>query len=452
MAAVSNSDSLYLGSFDSERFWRDPAFSQLPSIPDAQADTIVAVMDELMFASCHAQDGLLITRSPMDSTHADYLRDIGFRFTNNEKPLASAGDSPSNEAICRLLQVTVEQAHFRNMFSGLKGLVPYSVLPSTGAFCQHYGIAQRMPDIESVRKANSKLFSHSLEVEHLDELHGGEAVHSAAELETVGMRLLGTSPLLIKDDFGVSGKGNLLVDSVPLLQRIVRHIGKQERACKQTRFLLEPLLDKELDFSCQLEIGENGGVEIVSVQKMENAGFAFSAIQTADTAFMERLCRAGYLDKIQVIAVRLYREGYFGPVCVDSMLLKDGSIRTVVEINARQSMGFINHYIDRFLAPFSTCGSLLFFSLGLTRRVEMEDILQRLQQENILFLPDRPEGILPLSANTLTANWNPTAAGDTAFKGRFYVSIVATSQVKRASLKEKMQQVFAGLGIKVFTL
>ena len=165
---------------------------------------------------------------------------------------------------------------------------------------------------------------------------------------------------------------------------------------------------------------------------------------------MDRLYRAGYLDKIQLIAVRLYREGYFGPVCVDSMLLRDGGIRTVVEINARQSMGFINHYIDRFLATFSTCGSLLFFSLVLTRRVGMEDLLQRMQQENILFRPDRPEGILPLSANTLTVNWNPSIAGDIAFKGRFYASVVASSQAQRVGLKEKMQQVFAGLGIRVF--
>ena len=166
---------------------------------------------------------------------------------------------------------------------------------------------------------------------------------------------------------------------------------------------------------------------------------------------MEGLDKAGYLDKMQTVAAGLYREGYFGPVCIDSMLLKDGSIRSVVEINARQSMGFINHHIDRFLEPFSAQGSLLFFSLGLTKPVSFDEILHTMREEAILFQPDRPEGILPLSAHTLSVNRKTQTNSDTPYKGRFYASLVATDPLARQGLKEKMEQVFAKLGIRVFT-
>ncbi len=450
MESNDNSAKLHLGSFGSERFWRNPALSQLPGVVDAQADTIVAAMDELMFAACHAQNELLVTRQPMDKTHVDYLRETGFRFSNNDKPVELGASVSANDAICGLLQAAGNGAYFSELFADVTGLSPYSVLPTTEPFCRHYGIAQQIPTIEAVNKANSKLFSHALEVEELDEWHG-ETIDSAAELETAGKRLLENASFLIKDDFGVSGKGNFLVDSNPLLERIVRHIGKQEKQGKHTRFLLEPLLEKALDFSCQLDIGVSGEVAIVSAQKMENAGFAFSAIQTAEPAFVERLDRAGYLGKMQTVAARLYQEGYFGPVCIDSMLLKDGSIRSVVEINARQSMGLINHYVDRFLEPFSTQGSLLFFSLGLTRPVSFDEILHTMRQEAILFQADRPEGILPLSANTLSVNRNTQASREAAYKGRFYASLVATRPEARLGLKEKMKRVFASLGINVFT-
>ncbi len=228
MASNDNKSKLHLGSFDSERFWRAPTLSQLPSVVDAQADAIVAVMDELMFAACHAEGGLLVTRRPMDKTHVDYLRETGFRFSRNEKPVETDETISGNDAICGLLQAAANRAYFSELFSGLGGLSPYSVLPTTQPFCQHYGIAQKIPSIEAVRKANSKLFSHALEIEELGEWHG-ETIDSAAELEKVGKHLLKNTTILIKDDFGVSGKGNLLVDSPQLLERIARHIGKQEK-------------------------------------------------------------------------------------------------------------------------------------------------------------------------------------------------------------------------------
>ena len=114
-------------------------------------------------------------------------------------------------------------------------------------------------------------------------------------------------------------------------------------------------------------------------------------------------------------------------------------------------MGFINHHIDRFLEPFSAQGSLLFFSLGLTKPVSFDEILHKMGEDAILFRSDRPEGILPLSAHTLSVNRKTQTSSDTPYKGRFYASLVATDSLARLGLKEKMEQVFAKLGIRVFT-
>lgn len=447
--------ALYLGSFNSEQFWREADISHLPAIADRQADAIVSVMDELQFVFCDSIDDVLVTRLPMDGSYKDYLSELGFSFSHNELPLiekTSGQGERSYKSICELLLESGNDDYYQNLLAPLSTLSPYSIDPFTKRLCQHYGLQWSGLDIEIVKKANSKLFSHQL-AKHLFPDTVGEIVYSASELSEVGDRFLQSSSFLIKDEFGVSGKGNLLISSPQILNRIVTYISKQEREGKQTRFLLEPLLHKQTDFSCQFEIDATGETKILSIQKMQNSGFAFSSIQTAESSFQEFLDKSGYFEQVNAIASELHRVGYCGPVCIDSMLLQTGKIVPVVEINARKSMGFINHYIDRFLAQFSTQGRLMFFSLGLSRHVAFSEILQRMEQEEILFRKDRPNGILPLASNAFNVNWEVHKASANrakTFKGRFYGSVVCDNEEEKERIINRMDNIFANFDIQIF--
>lgn len=447
--------SLYLGSFNSEQFWREANISQLPRIADQQADAIVSVMDELQFVFCDSVHDVLVTHLPIDGSYKDYLWELGFSFSYNQLPLiekTSAEGKQSYKGICELLLEAGNDGYYQDLLAPLSTLSPYSIEPFTERLCQHYGLQGSGLDIEVVKKVNSKLFSHQL-AKHLFPDTVGEIIYSASDLDTVGHRLLQSSPFLIKDEFGVSGKGNLLVSSWQILKRIVTYISKQEHDGKHTRFLLEPLLDKQTDFSCQLEIDATGKTKILSIQKMQNSGFAFSSIQTAESSFQEFLGTSGYFEQVNEIASELYRVGYCGPVCLDSMLLQSGKIVPVVEINARKSMGSINHSIDRFLAQFSTQGRLMLFSLGLSRHVAFSEILQCMKQAKILFLKDRPSGILPLASNTFNVNCQlhqASANHRKAYKGRFYGTVVGDDNDEQERILNRMDSIFAALDIQRF--
>ncbi len=374
---------------------------------------------------------------------------IGFSFVNNGLPLMR-DESELSKSIEKLLIKTENYEYFQDLTSSSSEFSPYSVLPSTNEFCKNYQLLNPHPNIKVVQKVNSKLFSHTLS-KRLFEDTVGELIYSANELERKGNQFLEHSSFLIKDGFGVSGKGNVLVSSPQILKRIVKYIAKQESTGQETRFLLEPFLDKQIDFSCQFEIGSKGQVNIKSIQKMQNAGFAFSGIQTAEPDFQAKLDRLGYFAQVEAIAAALYQDSYFGPVCLDSMVLKDGKIVPVVEINARKSMGLINHYIDRFLSKFSRQGCLMFFSLGLTYPVTFSEIIDKMRQENILFLRDKPNGILPLSSQTLDLNWKLYKDRNyKTYKGRLYVSIVSDDEDNKALILTKMNKIFTDLGIQKF--
>ena len=117
----------------------------------------------------------------------------------------------------------------------------------------------------------------------------------------------------------------------------------QAAAGKRVRFVLEPFLRKALDFSCQFRIEDDGQVTVISVQELVNNGLAFGASCSARPEFLDRLERDGYFQLIEQIGSLMYADGYWGDVCVDSMILEDGALAPLVEINARKSMSLIKH-------------------------------------------------------------------------------------------------------------
>jgi hypothetical protein len=197
-----------------------------------------------------------------------------------------------------------------------------------------------------------------------------------------GKELLEKGNFLVKEIFGVSGKGNLLINSLKLLERIVKYIETSEAKGKTCTFVIEEFLNRELDFSCGFKIAQDGTTEIEGIQKILNHQFNYGGSEAADGEFVNFLYDKRYFETIENISKELYRDGYFGEVCVDSMLLKSGEIVPVIEINARKSMGFVNNGIDRNLSRYGMKGNLMNINLGVPCDLKFEDILERLNGED----------------------------------------------------------------------
>ena len=178
-------------------------------------------MDELLFPLCEPGDALL-TRYAMDDALADYLERVGFRFERNRTALEDGGAAAGGLDLC---------AGVRG--GGGRPAGPVTRRAARGALCRprrHGGILRGAaasiydgPPIDTVRKVNSKIYSHQVAVE-LGLKDYGCVVDSAAATVDQGRRMLAQGGLLLKDPFGVSGKGNLLVTSEGMLQRIAAHL------------------------------------------------------------------------------------------------------------------------------------------------------------------------------------------------------------------------------------
>lgn len=492
---------IVMGTFDPETRWRDPSLARLPAMPDKDRESIVLCMDELLFPFC-CPDDVLYSRCKIDPALHEYLNGLGFSFLtryhydlNDENKLlpesddfkrcmfslaaeqaqklipanrtlqtAGAGYSEgavlpdlisSRNAANRLRQTqSPDEALFTHVANILS---PYAITTETETYLRAAGPFGPLPDMETVVRVNSKIYSSRL-LARIGEKRYGMEVNSAAEMEAIGTTLLNRGPYLMKDPFGVSGKGNLFIDSEAMQRRIAEHLHKQEGSGLRVQFLLEPLLPKVTDFSSHWFIRENGEKEFISVQRMMNHQQNYSGSIQADEAFNGMLENAGYFTVMEKALRALVEDGYHGFVCFDSMMLEDGEVVSIVEINARKSMGLINAYLNTWWEPYGHTGWLTFLSLGLPEGFTFGKLLQALRETGLLLAAPGDYGIVPLSSNTVMVNEILTrrriAEGTQNKrgmpKGRLYAAVLGRDDGHRSELVKSLRQMLADLSVKVY--
>lgn len=416
------------GVFNAERLWREPGLSQLPQIADKQAERIVGMMDELMFSLARPGDYVL-TRQPMHAAHRDYLASIGFDFHN---------------VICDTADDKIDRSALPEL-PGDCTFRSFAVLPHHKKLSELLGIAYCEPDIGTIRRVNGKHYSAAMR-SRLGIPNPSRIASSAAEVQEMVQDMLKEGPVLIKDDYGVSGKGIMHISEETQLRRIAAYLAAQEKRDCHTRLILEPLLPKILDFSTLFHLSELGEFRLVSVQQIINNDFAFRGIATANEVFLTELEATGYLELMERLGEVLYADGYWGDVCVDSMRLAGNKWMPIVEINARKSMSHMKNGIDAFLSGCGMQSWLTHYSLSYTHEPSYEELLDCLGRKKILFDPDcAMPGILPLSANTLLAGSGQKAQG----RGRLYTSIAYRREEEVMEVEARVQEVFAELGLRL---
>jgi hypothetical protein len=442
---------VFCGTFEAETYWREPDLARLPALPDRNEARIVEAMDEMLFALCVQGDTVLTARC-MDDAHADYLHAIGFRFKRNrfdltpvhdENRVHQTGIAPT--VFERMVEERVAQRLEACWTAGAR-LEPFAVLPGTVEVVKRYGLCGVFPSLDVIRAVNTKGYALRMR-DRLGIENVGLMVGDIASLLERGSVLLERGPLLVKDDYGVSGKGNLRIDTNRTLERIARYLSVQAAAGKRVKFVLEPYLRKRLDFSCQFRINDDGQVRVISVQNLANNGFAFGASCTAEPEFVDRLARDGYFQQIEKIGLLMYADGYLGDVCVDSMILHDGRVAPLVEINARKSMSLIKHAIDQYLKSRERKGCLTYVSAVNDQSGDFSGLLETLESERLLFSTECNFGILPLTSGTLYPRSSSKSKGP--INGRLYVAAVFEKPEQQTGLLAGLGRLMEQAGLHV---
>jgi len=445
------SPRIFCGTFEAEAHLRPRDLAKLPAITDGGSTRIVEAMDELLFAFCGPTDRVLTAKS-MENAHVDYLHSIGFEFIRNRFDLPSSANQVSGNAGVPALSVfdrMLDAAGHENLAGFLPReiqLEPFAVLPGTSAVADRFGLIGSFPALDIVRRVNTK--SYSLEMrDRLQLPNVGVAVETVASFLDRGALLLRQGPFLAKDDYGVSGKGNLRIDSARALGTIGQHLSAQVARGNRIRVIVEPYLRKSADFSCQFRVEADGKVEVISIQELENHGQAFGTSRSPRPELMELLDRHAYFRLMNEVGSLMYADGYYGDVCVDSMVLEDGSLAPLVEINARKSMSLIKHAVDEHLAKHGQKGCFTSVSGVNEGTGDFCRLIELLEAEEALYTRRNSVGVIPLTCRTMFERSGAPATPPT--RGRLYVSAVGeTADQQRAALA-RFESALPKFGVRV---
>lgn len=388
-------ESVYFGSFDAERHWRPHDLASLPQLGDPIADRLVACMDEALVTAAAPGD-LLVTRRPVSQAHRRALRTAGFGcvYRHTGGPDGTAGVEH------RLL----EEPELLREISTFGRIVPYAVLPGTTELAELTDHPDAVPHAKTVACVNGKAWSSRLAARH--GLPGaGHVVRSAAELDATVRATVdqGHPVVLVKDTYGVAGRGTFEVTSYPRLSRLVRRLRGQEERGLRVELVVQPRYDRVADFSSHLHVDRDASWRLLGVQNLTNAGYRHAMSGPASRTLTSALVHPAHAEVLDTVARELADEGYFGPACIDSMVLRDGTWIPVLEVNARMSMGGLNLRLDERVRELGLRSHLWQQDVTVPDGCTVDHLLRALRTEGLLYEGGRAPGVLPLVGGSLVA-------------------------------------------------
>jgi hypothetical protein len=226
---------------------------------------------------------------------------------------------------------------------------PWGWTESAAAAGQRAGAITRPLAFEVVARVNSKLWSHDLEVELGWALPGAGTAAAFEELEERVARACpgAQDKWVIKSPFGFAARDRVLgrgpkIES-PQAKWAARRLARGER------LIFQPWLEVKREYGVVMEISSGGAYRILGVSDLQTNGAGTGKGYILGRRPSKE--RETELENVaEIVAGRLYGEGYFGPVGIDALEHARG-LHRLLEINARYTMGFIALAVEKSLNP-----------------------------------------------------------------------------------------------------
>ena len=307
----------------------------------------------------------------------------------------------------------------------------YAVRAHTAAAVRRLGLRAAIPAVEVVARVNSKVWSNDLVRDA--GLPGGAALATTPE-QVRRLVEAARGEVVLKDPYGVAGRGALRLTNPRVLDTVVRHLERQAARGARVELLVQPFFETASSFSTHVEVDPGGALRWWGVQHVDNAEFAYRGSGPLPPDQHATLDTPAHREVIARVGAALAAEGYTGPVCVDGLWLRDGTVVPVLEVNARRSMGLLNLHLDRRARAVGLRSWLRCRATPVRPGDVMARLLSALDEANLLFRGDGP-GVLPLASGTLTPP-----------RGRLFFAVFASDDAARVALEAQVGDMLIAAG------
>ncbi len=425
---------VWLCNFEVENEWARN-YVGLPVPRLSTTTSTVQRMEELGALIAEPIDYLLLGKG-LDEEYRRYVERLGLGLPTELVAQEGVPDARTSQSVLgspkllRQLSELAEQGAF---------LMPMGASAEEQKITDATGLRMAVPDADTFERVNSKIYSRRLVEELGLRTISGYACETVEELrDALGDGPSKEQPVIVKDAFGVSGKGLVVLDSPTKAQRLQRMVDQRARrtGIEALHVVVERFLAKRFDLNYQLTIDRGGGVRFAFVKEALTVGGVHKGhiMPPALTATQYQEIAEG----AERIGARLYADGFFGVVGVDALLGADDLVYPVLEINARLNMSsYQGRVTERFLRP-GHAALAKHYPLRLSRPVSFDEVHKALG--GLAVAPEGGTGLVITCFGTVNAQ----AATSTPFDGRLYAILFAAD---RTALTELDVRVTNALGV-----
>ncbi|MFJ4653238.1 ATP-grasp domain-containing protein [Nocardia sp. NPDC088792] len=433
---------VFLGNFEIEDRWAmgEPG---LPGVSFPAGRAVVNRMDEFTLLLAGPDDHVVLKAAP-DPGYLSYLGELGL---TPPRILAIGRQDPQRTVTADILADPAIRTALGRLARGGARLFPHGVSDLEEQLAETSEIPLAAPAAAVCKRVNSKIYSRRL-AEELDlRRPRGWAAETLDELdEAVGrarLLLAAGHTVVVKDAYGVSGRGIAVVATVERLDRLQRMaIRRAERAGhRRAGLVVEEWVAKHTDLNYQFTIGRDGAVHFDFVKEAiteagVHKGHRFPAGLTAAQ-------EAGVRDSAQRIGAALAADGYFGVAGVDALLDPDGGLYPMIEINARNNMSTYQARIQETLGTGGNPVLARHYPVRLRAPLAFADLRRALK--GVLLERDSDSGLLINNFATVNA---AAPAGDMpagGYDGRLYGLVLARDPHQLAAIDTEISIRLAAL-------
>lgn len=431
---------VFLGNFEVEEVWAADELG-LPRVSAASSTAVVNSMDEFALLLGGKGDHVVLKHAP-DPEYRDYLLDLGFELP--EIHVAAAPDPARNVTQDALADPALVSALAELATDGAH-LLPHGVSSVEEELSARTGVPLAAPPAALCKSVNSKVYSRQLADElGLRQPPGwvcdtpaqlADAVPEAAKVLAEGQSVV------VKEAFGVSGKGIAVVPNEQRLLRLQRMIERTAQRAGRERIALvmETWVEKRADLNYQFTVGRDG-----------SACFDFVKEAITENGVHKGHRMPARLDKLQydvirhaadVLGARLAEDGYYGVVGVDALVEPDGGIFPVLEINARNNMSTYQVPLQERFVPSEAVAMARHYPVRLAAPLPFTRLRETLGE---LLFTGSGSGLLVNNFATVNAGAGVGDSGE-PFAGRLYGVLIGQSEAAIDELDRRIAERIATL-------
>ncbi|WP_041824899.1 MULTISPECIES: preATP grasp domain-containing protein [Streptomycetaceae] len=428
---------VWLCNFEVENEWAR-GYRGLPAARVSATSATVQRMEELGALLAEPTDHLLLDR-PLDASYRRYVEKTGLGAPAELVTAAPAREGGTGQAV---LDDPGLLDRLRALAAGGARLMPMGNSPLVERIARETGLPLAVPDAAVHERVNSKIYSRRVTEELGLRPIPGFCCETVGELRhALEHGLADGGPVIVKDAYGVSGKGLIVLDSRRKADRLLRMVERRATSTgdDSIHVVVESFLPKRFDLNYQFTVDHAGRVRLDFVKEaLTSGGVHLGHVMPAALTPAQHATLAEAAGKL---GARLYADGFFGVVGVDALLGADDLVYPVLEINARLNM---SSYQGRITERFLTEGGAALakhYPLRPARPVSFDEVTAALGP--LAEPPHGSTGVVVTCFGTVNAQ---AGTGPGPFEGRLYTLLFAAGRDGLGELDRAVATALTGLG------